>query len=161
MKCFNYVFYIEGNALTPNYTDANCAACYWKDVCHRSTTRYNDGSDLVNKTFSEILLGEKAKTHDDKMKVNAHKKVCEELNELYARKNHDYGDSFHKSFVEEGMAIPRIMLGDKFNRFKTLTQVEEQLVQTESVRDTLIDLANYAIMTVMEIDAGHQEDKEL
>lgn len=52
-----------------------------------------------------------------------HREICEEINGLYARKNHDYGDSFHQTFVEEGMAMARIRLGDKFNRFKTLSPV--------------------------------------
>lgn len=33
------------------------------------------------------------------------REICEEINDLYARKNHDYGDSFHQTFVEEGMAM--------------------------------------------------------
>lgn len=37
-------------------------------------------------------------------KVLRHKEICDGLNELYARKNHDYGDSFHTTFVEEGLA---------------------------------------------------------
>ncbi len=91
-------------------------------------------------------------------KVQAHKEICEYLNKLYEKKNHDYGDSFHQSFLEEGMAMPRIRLGDKFSRFKTLTKLvgadsDEQKVKDESIRDTLLDLANYAIMTVMEMDA--------
>ena len=84
--------------------------------------------------------------------VMQHERICTEMNALYARKNRDYGDSFHISFEEEGMAMARIRLGDKLNRFKTLTKAGDQLVQDESIRDTLIDLANYAIMTVMEID---------
>lgn len=84
--------------------------------------------------------------------VVQHERICTEMNALYARKNRDYGDSFHISFEEEGMAMARIRLGDKLNRFKTLTKAGDQLVQDESIRDTLIDLANYAIMTVMEID---------
>lgn len=48
--------------------------------------------------------------------------------------------------------MPRIRLGDKFNRFKNLTRSGLRQVVDESIRDTLIDLANYAIMTVMEID---------
>lgn len=87
-------------------------------------------------------------------KVEQHKKICEELNTLYAKKNHDYGDSFHKSFEEEGLAMCRIRLGDKLNRFKQLSKTNEWHVQDESIRDTLIDLANYAIMTVMELDEG-------
>lgn len=85
-------------------------------------------------------------------KVKNHMVVCEEINDLYEKKNHDYGDSFHQTFEEEGMAMPRIRLGDKLSRFKTLSRGAEQKVNDESIRDTLIDLANYAIMTVVEID---------
>ena len=94
-----------------------------------------------------------------KTKVQMHREICEEINDLYARKNHDYGDSFHQTFVEEGMAMARIRLGDKFNRFKTLSRSEEQKVDDESIKDTLIDLANYAIMTVLEMEvAGNETD---
>lgn len=85
-------------------------------------------------------------------KVQKHKIICEEINDLYARKNHDYGDSFHQTFTEEGMAMARIRLGDKLARFKSLTKSGVQQVKDESIRDTLIDLANYAIMTVLELD---------
>lgn len=89
-------------------------------------------------------------------KVDHHRQICMSLNDLYAKKNHDYGDSFHQSFVDEGMAMPRIRLGDKFNRFKTLSRkLDTQKVSDESLKDTLLDLANYAIMTVLEMeDAG-------
>ena len=85
-------------------------------------------------------------------KVEKHKQICDELNALYAKKNHDYGDSFHISFVEEGMSMPRIRLGDKFNRFKNLSRNNNPEVNDESIRDTLIDLANYAIMTILEME---------
>ena len=94
-----------------------------------------------------------------KTKVQMHREICEEINDLYARKNHDYGDSFHQTFVEEGMAMARIRLGDKFNRFKTLSRNEEQKVNDESIRDTLIDLANYAIMTVLEMEVTNHDGK--
>ena len=87
-------------------------------------------------------------------KVQLHKKICGELTTLFERKNHDYGDSFHQTFVEEGMAMARIRLGDKFSRFKTLSRGGEQKVNDESIRDTLIDLANYAIMTVLEMEVA-------
>lgn len=85
-------------------------------------------------------------------KVQRHKAICEELNSLYERKNHDYGDSFHQTFVDEGMAMARIRLGDKFSRFKTLSKSAEQMVADESILDTLLDLANYAIMTILEME---------
>lgn len=93
-------------------------------------------------------------------KVQMHKDICLGLNDLYAKKNADYGDSFHKSFVEEGMAMPRIRLGDKFNRFKTLSRGAAQQVSDESIRDTLLDLANYAIMTLVEMNAAELEARD-
>lgn len=98
-------------------------------------------------------------------KVMRHKELCDGLNALYARKNHDYGDSFHQTFVEEGLAMSRIRLGDKFSRFKTLSRISptdsaQQQVTDESIRDTLLDLANYAIMTVLELDQAEAERVE-
>ena len=85
-------------------------------------------------------------------KTAAHKELCDLLNETYIKKNHDYGDSFHKSWEEEGIAMARIRLGDKMNRFKTLSRSNDRKVNDESLRDTLIDLANYALLTVLELD---------
>ena len=90
-------------------------------------------------------------------KVQMHLNICNEINRLYARKNHDYGDSFHQTFIEEGMAMARIRLGDKFNRFMTLSRGGDQKVNDESIRDTLIDLANYAIMTVLEMEVAEHD----
>jgi hypothetical protein len=83
--------------------------------------------------------------------------LCESLNALYERKNHDYGDSFHETFVEEGMAMARIRLSDKLNRFKKLSRPDtRQMVNDESVKDTLLDLANYALMTVLEMEEANR-----
>lgn len=93
-------------------------------------------------------------------KVERHKQICLALNALYARKNHDYGDSFHQTFAEEGMAMSRIRLGDKLNRFKTLSRkLDSQRVSDESLKDTLLDLANYAIMTVLEMEDAPNDRK--
>jgi len=111
---------------------------------------------ILNTAFTARLgiFEEGIKMND---KVVQHMSICEELNKLYECKNHDYGDSFHQTFMEEGMAMARIRLGDKFNRFKTLTKGQSQQVMDESVRDTLLDLANYAIMIVMEMDISEEE----
>ena len=85
-------------------------------------------------------------------KYQRHLSLCRGLNELYVRKNKDYGDSFHKTFEEEGFAMARIRLSDKLERFKTLSKGARQRVQDEAMRDTLIDLANYALMTILEMD---------
>lgn len=86
-----------------------------------------------------------------KTKVDHHKSICESLNALYARKNADYGDSFGKSYKEYGMTMACIRLEDKLNRLKALSKKEAQ-VKEESVSDTLMDLANYAIMTLVELE---------
>ena len=93
-------------------------------------------------------------------KPERHLKICMEMHDLYCKKNRDYGDSFHLSYLDEGMAMPRIRLGDKLNRFKQLSKnPEAQKVRSESLRDTLIDLANYAIMTILELDDDQREVK--
>lgn len=94
-------------------------------------------------------------------KVERHMDICRALNKIYEQKNHDYGDSFHNTFVEEGMAMARIRLSDKLGRFKKLSRADsEQKVNDESIRDTLLDLANYAIMTVMEMDILTEKDEK-
>lgn len=88
-------------------------------------------------------------------KVERHMALCQELNKIYEQKNHDYGDSFGRTFEEEGYAMSRIRLSDKLSRFKALTKVpDSQMVKDESIRDTLMDLANYALMTVIEMEAN-------
>lgn len=83
-------------------------------------------------------------------KVKEHMKVCKSLNSLYAKKNMDYGDSFTKSYKGYGIKMPLMRLEDKLNRLKTLSNNKAQ-VSDESMKDTLMDLANYAIMTYMEL----------
>ena len=87
-------------------------------------------------------------------RVHRHLMLVHELNDIYRKKNMDYGDSFHHTFEEEGFAMSRIRLSDKLSRFKNLTLKGEggAQVSDESIRDTLMDLANYAIMTVLEME---------
>lgn len=71
--------------------------------------------------------------------------------ELYAAKNADYVDSFSKSFERFGLTSAIVRIGDKYERLCSLLS-NERRVASESIRDTLIDMANYAVMTVMELD---------
>ena len=96
--------------------------------------------------------------HDDKM--TRHKAICDGIHDLYERKNHDYGDSFGQSFRDHGILAGVIRIEDKFNRLKTLAGGVEQKVQDESIRDTLRDMANYAIMTLLEMEAGNEDTDE-
>lgn len=79
--------------------------------------------------------------------------ITRRMHKIFIKKNHDYGNSFEQSLNEEGLAASRIRMGDKWNRYKTLSKNDSNIqVKDESLRDTLIDLANYAIMTVMWLD---------
>jgi hypothetical protein len=73
------------------------------------------------------------------------------MNSIYKSKNQDYGDSFAKTFDEYVPVMCAIRLEDKLQRFKRLIKADAQ-VKDESIRDTLIDLANYSILTIMELD---------
>ena len=90
-------------------------------------------------------------------KYQEHANICQQLNAIYIKKNYDYDDSFGKSFTEYGMAMPCIRLEDKLSRLKALTvKNKDAQVLDESVEDTLIDLANYAIMTLVELHNAKQ-----
>ena len=77
--------------------------------------------------------------------------ILEEMAQTYERKNHDYGNSFDDSLDRHGLVASVVRIGDKMNRFETLSK-KKAMVADESLRDTLLDMANYAIMTVMWID---------
>ena len=78
--------------------------------------------------------------------------VTKELNELYVAKNSDYGNSFNELLYEFGLITVVIRLQDKMNRLKTIAKNDgEYCVKDETIRDTLMDLANYSIMALMRL----------
>lgn len=90
-------------------------------------------------------------------KVNKFEDITIVMRNLYEKKNADYGDSFSKSFKEWGMPVACIRLQDKLNRLANLVRTGEQQVEDEKMQDTLIDLANYAVMTIMELQEGDKQ----
>jgi hypothetical protein len=83
------------------------------------------------------------------MKVEIHGNICDGIKDTYKAKNADYGDSFAKVRKEYPEVIC-IRLMDKLERLKVLVAGNEQQVKDESIEDTLLDLANYCIMEVVE-----------
>lgn len=77
--------------------------------------------------------------------------ITKDMVELYERKNKDYGNSFDKTLNEFGIVAGLIRLNDKMNRVKSIYN-KDVSVKDESLEDTLIDLANYAVMTLMWIN---------
>jgi len=89
-------------------------------------------------------------------KVDTHIQITNDLQSIYQQKNQDYGDSFSKQFSEYGLTSSAIRLEDKLQRFKNLINNKAQ-VKDESLEDTLMDLANYSIMTVIELRMNQKE----
>ena len=82
-------------------------------------------------------------------KGELHRQICESLNKTYIRKNADYGDSYGQLRTKYPDSI-LIRLFDKFSRLERLITGHEAQVKDESVEDTLMDMANYALMEVVE-----------
>ena len=76
------------------------------------------------------------------------------MKDIYELKNKNYGNSFSEQFKEYGLTSVCIRLDDKIRRLKSLNKqmISGNVnVDDESVRDTLVDLANYTILTVIEL----------
>ena len=86
-------------------------------------------------------------------RVTQLEKVQKEAKELFAKKNADYGDAF-ASYGPVGVLV---RIGDKIRRMQTISKSGITLVPDEKMRDSLIDLHNYAAMAIMLID---EETKE-
>lgn len=76
---------------------------------------------------------------------------AKECIELYAKKNHDYGNSFEKGCNDIGQAYATGRIYDKVNRLVNVTKTESE-VKDESVEDTLKDLACYSLMYLAYLD---------
>lgn len=92
-----------------------------------------NGSDIKTKNMSQF------------------REITKLMINIYKRKNHDYGDSFGETFRKLGLISAITRITDKYNRLVSLATKGEQQVNDEKLEDTLIDLANYAVMTIMEI----------
>ena len=94
-----------------------------------------------------------------------HKQCCDRMIEIVAKKNHDYAggneDAFSNFRMVENCNIASTEQGfltrmmDKFGRVNSFVKQGVCQVKDETVEDTLLDLANYAILM-----AGYIKDKK-
>ena len=92
-------------------------------------------------------------------KVERHKQICAQMNDVYKRKNSDYGDSFGETYKKLGVISAVTRITDKVNRLQSLC-IKDTQVEDESVGDTLLDLANYAVMTIIELEQTRRDTSE-
>lgn len=76
------------------------------------------------------------------------KSIQQEGYELFQKKNKDYGDSYK----DHGLLGILVRMNDKINRCISINKNNVSIVNTESLKDTLIDLHNYSTMAIMELD---------
>ena len=86
-------------------------------------------------------------------------RVTREMRGTWKAKNADYGSSFDDGIGRFGLLSAAVRISDKANRFASLAAGKSAQVKTESLRDTLMDLANYAVMTVMRLDQDKRGDE--
>lgn len=92
-------------------------------------------------------------------KMEIHQKICKELHDTYVRKNHDYGDSFSKLFKKYKMPYALGHMEEKLQRIDSLSKKKAAVVG-ESIQDSLLDLANYAILTLIELISRYPQGEE-
>lgn len=81
--------------------------------------------------------------------VNRHMEICGQLNDTYEKKNKDYGNSFEETYFEGfGIVGAGNTLAHKWHRIKNLI-LNPGTANYEGLEDSLKDMANYLIMTLM------------
>lgn len=86
--------------------------------------------------------------------------VCT-MYDTFRKKNHDYGNSFSTTWQEFGslgLVTAVAQISHKYHRLLNLTKGTQPKVD-ENIRDTLLDLSNYCILTVMELDKEKAEGR--
>lgn len=88
-----------------------------------------------------------------KEKLQTLKTLHSQQQALYAEKNEKYDDSFSRTYAEYGPTVAIIRLEDKLNRVKALVAAGLDGSNGESLVDTLMDMATYANMFLIELGA--------
>jgi len=89
-------------------------------------------------------------------RIDNYKRLQADMLQTFIDKDSDYGDSFGKTFDKYGIVSALTRMSDKLNRLDNLASSNTMQVD-ESIEDTLLDLANYAMLTYLEI---HKFDKD-
>ena len=116
-------------------------------VFYLSTKYIMESGEILNKENLEPKIHECSSTEDAK----TFKSITDKMFETFKAKNHDYGSSFSNLFKECGMTYAYGHMAEKLERVKSLMN-DEAKVNGDGMKDSLLDLANYAILTIMELD---------
>lgn len=115
----------------------------------RGGNRISKKESFMSSKHSPDFLDVFIKTSTDN--TEAFRAITNKMCNTFEVKNSDYGDSFHKLFEECGMTYAYGHLAEKLERINSLRKNKAK-VKGESMKDSLYDLANYAILTIMELE---------
>jgi len=79
-------------------------------------------------------------------------KILAEMFDTYKKKNADYGNSFSETIQEFGYIPAVARINDKVKRMKNIVKGQKMNIENESLRDALLDTANYCVLTIVEFD---------
>lgn len=108
---------------------------------------YDDVCDEAQESEHKVCSGEMM-TAEQADKLRIHKELTDKIHHLYETKNMDYGDSMHPLFEEYGLTAFLVLFEIKINRIKSLQYKSSHY---ESLEDSLMDLANYSLIALTEI----------
>ena len=107
--------------------------------------------DCAIKVLSDSTKGKEQEENKDQFVT-----ILNSLYATYKAKNHDYGNSFADLYKDLGMTYAYGHMAEKLSRVRSLIRQEAQ-VKAESITDSLLDLANYAILTIIEIQKKQKQ----
>lgn len=89
-----------------------------------------------------------------------HRALIEQIHDTYLDKNRKYGDAFNDTIRKYGFISALTRMHDKFSRIESfiLNGYEDS---EESLVDSLLDLSNYCLMTVMELQETEERHANL
>lgn len=166
-----------GCKTNPHALECNEECCfYFVNECGELDIKYDfefnlDDIDIVSIATVLFYLGEnlresyKSVQNMEKIKccnkaqsyVDCFDDILKEMSEVHQRKNADYGNNFHKRYEKYGFLTALLRLTDKMERLENIYEKGKIQVKDESVEDTLLDLANYAVMTIVELRNNKKE----
>ncbi len=92
--------------------------------------------------------------------ITQHKNLCINIHNTFTHKNTAYGNSFEESVLKYGLISALTRMSDKWNRIENLILHPSTDVGDEPLKDSLLDLANYCLMTVMVLDNKEKKSAE-
>ena len=112
---------------------------------------------FVNRLFSNTSNISNTSNTSNINRVKQMETIQKEGLELFRKKNQDYGDAF----ASYGVIGVLVRMGDKISRLQSITTNSISLINSESLRDTLIDLHNYSAMAIMLLDEDKKKKSEV